>query len=210
MTTATHNFTGSSSKRGGWFGVPGTTQATKRRTLCNRHGHLCNSYAFVEGTGGAYTCEHGFSVAPQDVAAAQLRANQQAADGTAASAHSAATVPGHAASEQSIPVGRKPHQGDSCSEAVLMACALAWEGNAHAGVDVTVEQARRWVNRAMVNGRTRVLGWRQYTFETLCDEQWRWAVRTLQRLFPDVPGAASLPEDHNEAGLPKLAAAPLS
>lgn len=207
VTTATHNSTGIYTTAAGYLGAPVPTQARTMRTMRTANDHLCPTFALVQGGGGAYTCEHNHTVSSHDVTDAVARANLPA--DVAADTRPAAS--GQSASEQPVlVVGRKPvHQGDEgCSEAVLAACALAQEGNAIAGRDVTHEQAQRMVTRALAHfSEYRVLGWRQFTFDRLWDQQWRWAVSTLRRLFPATPGIGELTEDHAEAGLPAIAAA---
>lgn len=85
------------------------------------------------------------------------------------------------------------------TEAIIIACALAWEGNPLAGLDVE----RAYVERMHDNARSRhpdaeLLTWRTYIDPAMWQLTWGWARRVVRQHYPGKSGVDNLPLRHED------------
>lgn len=84
------------------------------------------------------------------------------------------------------------------STALLTCCALAWHGNALAGLDMNPDYARRIARTTLDTAtHTELLAWRSNTPPASWDLRWNWALRILRLHFTSLPGIADIPRDHH-------------
>jgi len=94
---------------------------------------------------------------------------------------------------------------DPVTPAVLIACALAREGNPLAGMDPD------YINRTQTSAREKysdaeLLNWRDHANPGTWDYTWSWARRMTRTYFDQAEGVEELPSDHTH--LPTATTAP--
>jgi hypothetical protein len=86
------------------------------------------------------------------------------------------------------------------TEAMLICCALAWQGNPLTGIDNQAATAARIVVTRTYTANTppQILAWRTHTPPDSWAIRWAWARRITANAYPNALGLATLPHDHHE------------
>lgn len=90
-------------------------------------------------------------------------------------------------------------------EATLFCCALAAFGSPLSGADAQYDYVERVRLRAMADHTDAELArWRSFDGipPSSWDYRWAWARRAVQRFYPHATGVDTIPESHDDAGLP--------
>lgn len=86
--------------------------------------------------------------------------------------------------------------GAGYSEALMTACVFAGWGNPVAGFDMSVDRAQHLLSHVLAeHSHDQVVRWRTRVEPAEHAVRYRWAVRTVRRLYPTQCGADSLPDE---------------
>ena|SRR5947209_16131837 len=89
-----------------------------------------------------------------------------------------------------------PAAGAGYSEALIIACAFAGWGNPMAGFDMSPERAEHLLSWVLAeHPHEQVVRWRTRVDAAEHAVRYRWAAKTVHRLYPKRCGADSLPDE---------------